>query len=192
MNQDTPRNTDTTETDDARMTSRRDLLAAGAAAVVGATVAAAAPKAAKAQAGPGPGIWEVHGTDLVRVNDLIYAMNNELANDLTKITLAQWDGYTKGANTITPQVVTSDLLSEDYTVVRARMTDITEVGASGREFSPQKPRVITMEMYNNGYVKRATDEIVFVFLPKPDGVNNSKGKMGGSVRALMAAVPFGM
>ncbi len=34
------------------------------------------------------------------------------------------------------------------------MTDITEKGiGSEKEFRPEKPKVVTLETYNNGYVK---------------------------------------
>ena len=202
MNQDTPRNTDTTETDDARMTSRRDLLAAGAAAVVGATaLSSTSSQVAAAGTGqaPGPGVWEVQidlgaGTaKLVRVPDAHFGADPDLANTLVKIILAVWDDSSHK----------TDLMSTDYGTVRAKLVQLSNLHGNGgsppppaqahsdKRISLNKPRVISQAMYNNGYVKASVEEIVFV-LPDPPGTDNSTGTTGGSVRALMAAVPFGM
>ncbi len=175
-------------------TSRRGLLVAGAAAVVGAAaVGGAAATQAKAES-LGAGVWLQAGSNLVRLPDTEYVANNDLAKDLQKIALAYWDGFKVGNDETTQAQVEEALTSTSYKTVKEMIQKIVKTGngTHKQDFEPDKPVFITMEDYNNGYVKRSADEVVFVFLPKPEGTDTSTNRKGGSVRAVMAAVPFGM
>lgn len=190
MNQKSPENTDITEnaTDEHVETSRRGLLAAGAAAVVGVTTTMAASREARAQ-GPGPGVWSFYGSDLVRMPDASYLGDPKVVSGLALILDDVWNemGATPPYNTT--GVIYTALFSGNYATVRDKMAEL--IPGAADKISVEKPVVITTDEYNNGYIKRDSEEIIFV-LPKPPGTANSNGKTGGSVRTVMAAVPFGM
>lgn len=222
MNENDPKDTDSVETGTARETSRRDFLTAGAAAAAVVGAAATLAKSSSSEAAtipaPGSGVWEQVWEDgtgkLVRVTDKHYANDPELARVLANVILEVWDTY----DPMSPPASYLALLSEDYSTVREQLADLSHkhgnqgTGGPGGPPGPNpstarpnpttkdqhdyqvyltKPRVITQEMYNSGYVKADVEEIVFV-LPKPPGTDLVSGKTGGTVRALMAAVPFGM
>jgi hypothetical protein len=172
-------------------TSRRGLLIGGAAAIAGVATLAGDPKKAKAAVGKS-GIWYDYGGQLERLNDVNYAATPELVDDLVKIAIATWNGITVKGVKIGPSEVESKLRSSNVDDVRSMMQNIVDQTGNSREFYLDKPKFITMSQYEEGYEKDYMDEAVFVLLPSPSGPSKSKGKTGGSVRAQMAAVPFGM
>ncbi len=166
-------------------TSRRGLLVAGAAAVVGATAVAGAATEAKA-ASIGPGVWTLVGSELIRVPDVSYVGNAELVRDMVKVIEAVW---TEMDATGTGGPIYTALTSNDSNVVNGQLDSL--IPGNADKIAPNSIRIITSKQYDAGYIKRDVEEVVYV-LPQPQGVANSNGRKGGTIRAMMAAVPFGM
>ena len=81
------------------------------------------------------------------------------------------------------------LTSNDSNVVNGQLDSL--IPGNADKIAPNSIRIITSKQYDAGYIKRDVEEVVYV-LPQPQGVANSNGRKGGTIRAMMAAVPFGM
>jgi hypothetical protein len=187
--------TESVKTDADHRTSRRALLAAGAAAIAGAASAVVAPGTAKAHHpagtnGTGPGVYEAsltssptdHGPKIPTVsyhpNDgLVSVIIRAWQNNNFKKKLLSFDETDDVSNLSTPP---------KYQRTKRRLELV------GQVFIDQ-PVVITEDQYKAGYVKRDNAEVVFVLPNTPnDLVEGPETALGNSARALMAAVPFGM
>jgi len=182
--------TESVKTDADHHTSRRALLAAGAAAIAGAASAVVAPGTAKAHHAPpntGPGVYEAttppaHGPKIPIVS---YHPNEGLVSVIVRA----WENEEFRKNLLsfdeTDDVSNLSILPK-YLRSRRRLGRVGEVFIN-------KPVVITEDQYIAGYVKRDNAEVVFVLPNTPeDVVEGSDTPTSDSARVLMAAVPFGM
>ena len=184
--------TESVKTDADHHTSRRALLAAGAAAIAGAASAVVAPGTAKAHhASPntGPGVYEAttpggpaHGPKIPIVS---YHPNDGLVDVI--IRAWQNNNFKKKLLSFDSDSDASDVTKDPQYPRTKRRLELV-----GQVFVDQ-PVVITEDQYKAGYVKRDNAEIVFVLPNTPkDLVEGPETALGNSARALMAAVPFGM